>query len=449
MYTETKLKLKLKTDVETKLDLISKHAKENKEIKFTSLAHLLNVDLLWRCFFMLDKDKAPGIDEVTFNEYKVNLEVNLEDLVERMKNKKYYPQPVLRVYIPKGDGQERPIGILCLEDKIVQQGIAMILNAIYEPIFLDNSYGFRPERNCHEALNRVDKIIMKQPINHVIDADVKGFFDNVEHDWLMKMLKEKIVDKNFLNLIYKFLRAGIMDEGILLDSDVGTPQGGVISPILANVYLHYTLDLWFEGILKKEIKGKAELVRFADDFVIMVQYKEDAILIKLKLDERMSKFGLELSKEKTRVIEFGKYAEQNARRKGKKPESFDFLGFTHFCDKTRRGRFKLGRKTQGKRLSRKLKKMNEWLKSVRNACKIKEWWKILKSKLNGHYQYYGISGNMPSLKQYYFQTHKLVFKWINRRSQKRSMTLDQFFSYLKKYKLPAPKIKHNFYTLYS
>lgn len=443
MYTETV------SNMGTKLRLITKHVIEEKDIKFTSLAHLLNVESLKESFYMLKRGKAPGIDEVTFNEYAEELHDNINNLVERMKRGKYYPQPVKRVYIPKGDGRQRPLGIPALEDKIVQMGITRILNAIYEPIFMDFSYGFRPGRNCHQALNKLDKSIMTRPVNHIIDADIKGFFDNVDHEWLLRMLGEKIVDKNFLRLIEKMLKAGVMEEGKLLETEVGTPQGGVLSPVLANVYLHYALDLWLDKIVRRNARGYVEEIRYCDDFVILVQYKEEAAKIRRLLEERMKKFKLELSAEKTRIIEFGRYATINAKRKGKKPDTFDFLGFTHFCDKTRSGRFKVGRKTRSKKFRQKIKEMNIWLKKVRNKEKLKDWWNTLKAKLRGHYQYYGVSGNYRSIYKFYFLTLKLVFKWINRRSQKKSMTLKQFLEYLDKFPVPRPKIKHNFYTLYS
>jgi len=443
MYTETEFNMK------TKLNLITKHVIEEKDIKFTSLAHLLNVQTLMESFYELKRGKAPGIDGETLKSYGEHLRERVVDLVERMKSGKYKPQPVKRVYIPKDNGKRRPLGIPTVEDKIVQMGITRILNAIYEPMFRDFSYGFRPDRNCHQALNRLDKSIMNKPVNHIIDADIKGFFDNVDHNWLLRMLKEKIADKNFLKLIEKILKAGIIEEGKLLSSDSGTPQGGILSPALANVYLHYALDLWLDKIVKRSARGYVEEIRYCDDFVILIQYKEEASRIRSMLEKRLSKFNLELSREKTRTIEFGRYAGQNARRKGKKPATFDFLGFTHFSDKTRGGRFKVGRKTKKKKFRQKIKEMNFWLKRVRNQDKIKDWWKKVKSKLRGHYQYYGVSGNYQGIYRFYKMTLKLVLKWINRRSQKKSMTIKQFLEYLEKFPLPKPKIKHNFYTLYN
>lgn len=435
----------LQFDMQMKLNLITKHATEDEKFKFTSLIHLLNEATLKESFYMLDKDKATGVDDVTYREYEVYLNTNIQKLVKRMKEGKYYPQPVRRTYISKGDGKLRPLGIPALEDKIVQMGITRILNAIYEPIFLDCSYGYRKGRDCHKALKQLDNVIMSKPVNHIIDADICGFFDNVDHQWLMKMLEEKIQDKKLLKLIGRFLKAGVMENGMVTISDISVPQGGLISPVLSNVYLHYVLDLWVEKFIKREAKGFVELIRYCDDFVILMQYKEDAEMILKATNERLNKFELDLSQEKTRIIEFGRYAVQNAERSGRKPSTFDFLGFTHFCDKSRKGNYKVGRKTRKKKYNAKLAEMNDWLKNIRNMVKIGDWWKILEAKLRGHYQYYGVSGNFASIDKFYHETCRIVFKWVNRRSQKKSMNLKKFREYLTKYPLPKPSIRHNFY----
>ena len=431
--------------MKTKLDLITKHAAKDKNFKFTSLAHLLNEESLKECFHMLDKRKAAGIDNVTYEEYGQYLNTNIRKLVIKMKEGKYYPQPVKRVYIPKGEGKLRPLGIPALEEKIVQMGVTRILDAIFEPSFLDCSYGFRIGKGCHQALKQIDNIIMTKPVNHIIDADIRSFFDNVEHGWMMRMLEEKIADKNFLRIINRFLKAGVMEEGKLYPTDVGTPQGGIISPTLSNIYLHYVLDLWVEKVIKKETKGFVELVRYCDDFVILVQYKEEAEKILGKLEERFNKFGLDLSKEKTRLIEYGRYARANAEKAGRKPDTFDFLGFTHYCDKSRNGNFKVGRKTKKKKLNAKLKEMNGWLKMVRNLVELKKWWEILKAKIRGHFEYYGVSGNYASIQVFYRRCCELAYKWINRRSQKKSMNWVQFNEYLKQFPLPKPVIRHKLY----
>ena len=434
--------------METKLNLISEIAKKDKECKFNNVAHLLNVPNLNECFYMLKKGKASGIDGVTFEGYEENLDSNLEELVRRMKSFSYRPQPVKRAYIPKSNGKQRPLGIPSVEDKIVQMGITRILTAIYEVDFLDFSYGFRPNRSCHDALDRLDKGIMGNPVNHIIDADINGFFDNVDHKWILRCLEERIKDKNFLRLIVRFLKAGVIEEGKFHKTETGTPQGGILSPVLANIYLHYVLDLWFEKIIKKESRGYVDIVRYADDFIILVQYKDEAHRILLKLKHRIKEFGLELAKDKTKIIEFGRYAKVNANRRGKRAGTFSFLGFIHYCDRSRNGSFKVGRKTDRKKFAVKMKEINEWLKSIRNAIKIKYWWKILCAKLRGHFQYYGVSGNYRGIQRYYYLTIRLVFKWINRRSQKKSFNWEQFNNYLQKYPLPKPKIYHNMYTLF-
>ena len=430
-------------DMQTKLNLITEHTIKDKDFKFTSLAHLLNEISLKECFHMLKKNKAPGQDKVTYEEYGDYLFTNIQKLVKRMKTGKYYPQPVRRVYISEGEGKVRPLGIPALEDKIVQMGITRILNAIFEPNFLDCSYGFRTGRSCHQALKQLDNSIMTKPVSYIIDADIRNFFDNVDHDWMMRMLGEKIADKNLLKIIKKFLKAGVMEADKLYKTKEGTPQGGILSPTLSNIYLHYILDLWMEKIVKRDTSGFIELLRYCDDFVILVQYKNEAEKILKELEERLNKFGLDLSKEKTRLIEFGRYA------KDKKPDTFDFLGFTHFCDKTRNGSFKVGRKTRRKKFNLSLKKMNSWLKAIRNRVKTRVWWKIVSAKLRGHFEYYGISGNYTAIKDFYQLTLRLIFKWINRRSQKKSMNWKQFINYLKYYPLPLPKIKHNIYIFNS
>jgi len=431
----------------TKLALISPRAQKEPECQFTSLAHLLNTGFLKQCYFGLGRDRASGIDRVTWKGYGEQLDENLEDLVERMKAKRYKPLPAKRVYIPKDEHSVRPLGLPALEDKIVQKGIAWILEAIYEADFLDCSYGFRPKRDCHQAINAVDKTIMTQPINHVIEADIKGFFDNVSHEWLMKFLEVRIKDPSFLLLIRRFLKAGYLEAGRIVATERGTPQGGNLSPMLSNIFLHYVLDLWFEKRIKAQAKGACHLVRYADDFICMVQYVDDAQYIEQALRDRFAQFELELHPEKTRVISFGRYERENAKRQKRRPNTFDFLGFTHYCSKSRNGKFMVDRKTSRKKFRKKCQEMNTWLKAIRNMVKTKKWWPVLRAKLRGHYQYYGVSGNMASLNRYYAITRRQVFKWLNRRSQKNSFNWERFNEYLKHYPLPTPRITCNLYTL--
>jgi len=436
--------------IDTQLSTLTRRARENPKCQFTSLAHMLTEEYLKGCFRELKKGreekKAPGIDGVTIKEYEVQLEENIKELVEKLKGKRYRPQPVRRVYIPKANGDKRPLGIPALEDKIVQKGIKKILEAIFEVGFLDVSYGFRPGRSCHDALEELDKAIMTKPVNYVVDMDIEKFFDTVDHEWMMKFLKQRVIDPSLLRLISRILKSGVMEEGRYEDTEEGTPQGGIISPLLANIYLYYVLDLWFEVRVKKGLKGYAQLVRYADDFVVCFQYGNEARQFGEMLRERINKFGLKISEKKSKIIEFGRYAEERAQKAGKRVETFDYLGFTHYCDKSRKGKFKLGRKTARKRFVQKMKAINQWLKAERNQEKLKEWWEKLGQKLTGHYQYYGISGNSRGLQQAYWQVKKLVFKWMNRRSQKKSCTWEQFTRYMERNPLPKPRIYHHTYS---
>ena len=289
---------------------------------------------------------------------------------------------------------------------------------------------------------------MRNPINHVIDADIKGFFDNVDHGWMVKFLEERISDKSLLRYIVRFLKAGVMEEGKWYKTDKGTPQGGIISPILANIYLHYVLDLWVKIVVKPHCRGVVGIVRYADDFVICVQYQDDAVSLLDELRRRLEKFGLELSEDKTKIVGFGRFAVENARKRKQRTGTFNFLGFTHYCDKTRKGKFKVGRVTDRKRFRTKIKELKMWLKAVRNLVPVKEWWPTLCAKLRGHFLYYGVSGNFRGIKRFYYLVVRLALKWLNRRSQKKSFNWERYLKYLERYPLPRPRIYHNFYTLY-
>jgi group II intron reverse transcriptase/maturase len=433
----------------TKLVSLTLRAKGNPKCKFISLAHILTEDFLKGCFWELKRDKASGVDGVRVEEYEVKLEENIKDLVARLKAKKYKPQPVRRVYIPKPDGSKRGLGVPTIEDKIVQMGIKKILEAIFEVDFVDVSYGFRPNRSCHDALQVLDKAVMTKPVNYVVDMDIKEFFDTIDHSWLMKCLEARIKDPSLLRLIARFLKAGIMQEGKFIEIDKGTPQGGVLSPLLANIYLHFILDLWFEKMFKRQLRGFAQLLRYADDFIVCFQSGSEAKAFSQALKQRLGKFGLKIAEGKSRIIEFGRYVWQRAQRESKKVATFDFLGFTHYCDKTRNGKFKLGRKTTRLKFRQKMKAMNRWLKNVRCTVALKQWWALLRLKLTGHYRYYGVSGNSQVINTFYNQTQRLVYKWINRRSQKRSYNWAQFNRFLKFNPLPKPKIYHILYTLSS
>jgi len=427
-----------------KLALVRQRARRDPTSVFTSLAHLLDVEFLRGCYAALGKEKAPGIDGQRWRDYGRNLEENLRDLVDRLKAKRYRPLPAKRVYIPKGDKGVRPLGLPAIEDKIVQKGIVRILGAIYEVDFCDGSYGFRPGRSCHQALRAVNKAIMGGPVHYVIEADIQSFFDHVSHDWMMKFLEVRIRDSSLLLLIRRFLKAGYIDSGLLVRTDEGTPQGGPLSPMLANLFLHYVLDLWFDKCVVPRVPGQCQLVRYADDFLILVQYQEQAQRIEKALRQRLAKFGLTLHPDKTRILSFGRFERDKAKREHRKANTFEFLGFTHYCGTSRGGWFLLGRKTAKKRLVRACRKLSLWLKEVR-PLPMKVWWPKLAAKLRGHYQYYGLSGNSRAIWTFDYQAKRLLAKWLNRRSQCKSFTWKQLNAYLAKYPLPKPRIVHKLY----
>jgi group II intron reverse transcriptase/maturase len=434
--------------VETKLLRIAEKARNEPGFKFTSLYHLMNEELLRECFQRLRKDAAAGIDEVTKDLYAENLDANLSNLMERLHKMAYIPQPVRRVYIPKpGSTKQRPLGIPCFEDKLVQAGLVRILQTVYEQDFIEVSYGFRPARNCHKALRALSDAVENKPVKHIVEADIKGFFDNVSQEWLNKFLAHRVEDKRIQRMVKRFLKAGVAEDGSVTVSDEGTPQGGVISPLLANIYLHYTLDLWFEKVYRKSCRGFARLIRYADDFVACFQYEPDAVRFRRELGNRLGKFGLEVEPTKTRVVKFGRFAVQNAATKGEKPETFDFLGFTHYCGTRRDGKgFRMKRVTARKKFTAKLKAFKDWLKSAR-TMKTKELWETAKAKLNGHYAYYGVTDNLSGIKRFKEEVRKLLSKWLNRRGKRGCLNWQKFAEMLKRFPLPEPRIKVSMFRL--
>jgi group II intron reverse transcriptase/maturase len=427
--------------VATKLHRIAEKARKEPGFKFTSLYHLMNEELLRGCFARLRKDAAAGIDKMTKDMYAENLDANLSNLIDRLHRMAYKPQPVRRKYIPKpGSTKQRPLGIPCFEDKLVQAGLVRIMESVYEQDFINDSYGFRPARSCHNALKALSEAVENNPTNHIVEADIKGFFDNVNQEWLMKFLAHRIEDKRIQRMVKRFLRAGVSEDGNVTISDEGTPQGGVISPILANIYLHYALDLWFEKVYRKSCTGFARLIRYADDFVVCFQYKPDAERFREELGKRLGKFGLEVEPTKTKVMEFGRFAVQNAKRRGQRAETFDFLGLTHYCGKRRDGTgFRMKRVTARKKFVAKLKIFKEWLKKAR-IMKTKELWQIAKAKLKGHYNYYGVSDNLRGIMRFGREVVKLLFKWLNRRGKK-SFNVEKFNEMLKRFPLPKAWIR--------
>jgi len=386
---------------------------------------------------------APGVDEVTWWEYGDGLEARLADLHNRVHNGRYRAKPSKRTYIPKEDGRQRPIGIAALEDKIVQDAISRLLQQIYEEDFLGFSYGFRPGRSTHKALDAIWVGITQRKVNWILDADIRSFFDRMEHGWMMRFLEHRIGDPRILRLIRKWLKAGVSEDGEWSKTVVGTPQGAVISPLLANIYLHYGLDLWVHKWRRRQCKGEVIIVRYADDFVMGFQYQEDAERFYKDLEARLGTFGLEMNGEKTRLIEFGRFATENRRRRGeRKPETFDFLGFTHICAKRRKdGRFTVKRKTIAKRLRRKVKEVSGKLRNMRHAP-VPDQGRWLRTVIQGYYNYHAVPGNMKALDTFRALLARSWFRFLRKRSQKAvNLTWDRMLKWIGKW-LPRPRILH-------
>jgi len=431
--------------METKLARIAGMAKADPKLRFTSIGHLISQQALMESHTEMKTGKATGVDGTTKETYGMNLEGNVEELVKRLKQNSYKPKPARRTYIPKDEKSMRPLGIPSYEDKLVQHALKKILEAVYEQDFMDSSFGFRPRRSMHDALKRLNRMIERGKINYIVDADIKGFFNYVDHEWLMKFLDLRIGDPNIHRLVRRMLKAGIQENGEFEPTEEGTPQGSVVSPVLANIYLHYVLDIWFAVTVKKQCKGQAEVVRFADDFVCCFQYKEDAERFYAALILRLEKFKLSVAAEKTKIIEFGRFAESDRKKRGeRKPETFDFLGFTHYCSKNHKGIFRVKRKTSAKKFKQKLESMKTWIK-INRHMEQETFLRIVRSKLVGHYRYYGITDNSRAIVSYYFQTSVLMFKWLNRRSQRRSFTWERYKNVLKDFQLPKPRIYVNIY----
>ncbi|MBR3184332.1 MAG: group II intron reverse transcriptase/maturase [Firmicutes bacterium] len=413
--------------METKLERITQLSKENPEMVFTSIGHLINTDMLRDCHREMDGKKAVGIDGVTKDDYEENLEENLTDLMDRMKRKAYHPKPARRVEIPKDNGKTRPLSIYCYEDKLVQEALRRVLEAVFEPQFYDEMMGFRPNRGCHEALRLLNYQLVREKTSWLIDADIKGFFDNIDHDWMMKFVGARIKDPRVLRLVRVMLKAGVVkDMGGFEPTEQGSGQGSVCSPILANIYMHYVLLWWFHERVLPTLKGYAGIVNYADDFVVCFQYKWEAERFYERLKRRMANFGLSLAEDKCRLIEFGRFAISNRRDRGEgKPETFDFLGFTHICSKSKNGGFRVRRKTSRKKLAKKGKEMHHKIGMMRaeKTANIIKW---VNQVLVGYYRYYGVYGNYPSVMQFRWNVLKSLYYWLNRRSQTKSYTYEGF-----------------------
>ena len=430
----------------TKLERVSQLSKENPDMVFTSIGHLINEDLLRECHRSMDGRKAVGVDGVTKEMYAEHLEENLQKLVNRLKNKSYKPQPARRVEIPKDNGKTRPLSIYCYEDKLVQEALKRVLEAVFEPHFYNEMKGFRPNRSCHTALRLLNTYIEKNFTNYVLDADIKGFFDHLDHEWIIRFVESRIKDPNIIRLVRRMIKAGIVEDYQIAEVEEGAGQGSVCSPMLANIYMHYVLVWWFKEKVQPQLKGFSGLVVYADDFVACFQYKDDAKRFYEALKSRMATFGLELEGTKTRLIEFGRFAEENRRRRGEgKPETFTFLGFTHYCSKDRSGkRFRVKRKTSKKKFNKKIKELSMKIKSMRQF-KVSEIITYLNKVLTGYYNYYGITDNSRSLRNFLEKLKYKLFYWLNRRSQRRSYSWDGFTELLKHMPLKQPRIRVSIY----
>lgn len=426
------------------LTRIGELARKEPRTRFTSIYHFVtDEDHLRACYADLPADRAVGVDGVGKAEYGQNLEQQLADLSARLRRLGYRPQPVRRAYIRKpGTSKQRPLGILCFEDKLVQQALGRVLEQIYEADFINSSYGYRPGRTQHQALDELGRTIQQRRVSYIVEADIKGFFDHVNQEWLMKFLDRRIGDQRVRRLIIRMLKSGIMEEGLVRASDEGVPQGGNLSPLLSNVYLHYTLDLWFERRFKLACRGEAYYFRFADDFLACFQYREDAERFLKEMEARLAQFHLEVEPSKTKLLEFGRFAEETARRRGRKPETFDFLGFTHYCGHTKKGRFKVKRKTSAKKYRYKLKEVKEWLQRERSRMKKGALLQRAKLKLVGHLNYYAITDNWQMCSTFKTQFTRLLYKWLNRQSQKRSYNWERFSDALAWVGWPSVEILH-------
>lgn len=424
------------------MERIRQAACRDKGLRFTTLwHHVYNIEHLRKSHFMLKRDAAAGVDGETWRHYGEDLEENLQDLAARLKRGAYRAKPVKRAYIPKPDGRQRPLGVTVLEDKIVQRTTVEVLNAIYETDFVGFSYGFRPGRSPHDALSALYAGIMTRKVGWVLDADIRGYFDAIDHEWLMKFIEHRIADKRVLRHIKKWLNAGVLEDGALRRSEKGVPQGASVSPLLANVYLHYVLDLWADQWRRKHADGDVTIVRFCDDFVIGFQYQTDAQRFLVELEKRFLQFNLQLHKGKTRLIEFGRFAAANRSRQGKgKPETFDFLGFTHICSRTRNGKFIINRHSIGKRIGAKLMELKMELRRRlhRSVPEVGKWLRVV---LLGHYRYDGLPGNGRKLEAFRYHLGRLWYKTLLRRSQRKHLNWERMERLINRW-LPNPRICH-------
>lgn len=437
--------------MKTKLERIAEISRNNKDEKFNNIIYLINPEMLKQCHREMPTNKATGVDKIDKEQYEKNLDENIDSLWKRMKSFSYKPQPIRRTYIPKaGSKKLRPLGIPAYEDRLVQAAMSKILIAIYEPIFEEFSYGFRGQRGCHQALGALTYILENKVIRHVVDADIKSFFDKMNHEWMIKFLEHKISDPNFIRLTKRILRTPIQEKGEVRLSTQGAIQGGQISPVLANIYLHYALDLWFEKIIKKQCRYDAHMVRYADDFVCCFGSEYEAKEFFRHLKARLNKFGLELAEDKTKIIMFGRYAVSDQKEKnGGKPKTFDFLGFTHYCSRSRDGkRFRVKRLTSKKKRTQSYKKIKEWIKE--NMHERPKWlFQKLNQKLTGYYNYYAITDNGRAVQRMRRYVQMTLFKALRRRSNRHKLNWESYSKMEAYYTLKRAVIKVNIYQIIS
>ncbi|MCP4605376.1 MAG: group II intron reverse transcriptase/maturase [Proteobacteria bacterium] len=430
------------SNLQNALQRIRQAASRDKELRFTALwHHVYDVDRLREAYFGLKRKAAPGVDGETWQHYGENLEENLSDLSDRLRRGAYRAKPVKRAYIPKPDGRQRPLGVTTLEDKLVQRATVEVLSAIYETDFKGFSYGFRPGRSPHDALDALAVGIRTKKVNWVLDADICGFFDAIDHKWLLKFIEHRIADQRVIRHIKKWLNAGVLEDGQRTQLQEGSPQGSSISPLLSNIYLHYVFDLWADQWRQRQGRGDVVIVRFADDFVVGFQYRQEAEQFLKELQERFQKFNLKLHATKTRLIEFGRQAARDRKRRGdNKPETFDFLGFTHVCDRDRLGRFIVLRQTMRKRMRAKLKELKEELRRRMHwpIPVVGQW---LRSVLLGHYRYYGVPRNLRKLGAFRHQVSWLWLRTLRRRSQRHRLTPERKDRLVKRW-IPSPRVFH-------
>ena len=429
----------------TDLTRIGEKARREPGLVFTSLYHhICDVDNLRVCYGTLGANKAPGVDGVTKREYGKNLDGNLRDLSARLKRTGYRPGTKRRSYIPKGGkAKGRPLGISNFEDKIVERAVAQTLEPIYEAVFEDSSYGYRPGKKPHQCLDALGRTIQQQNVSHVVEADIRSFFDKVNQEWLVKFLRHRIGDERVVRLIIRMLKSGILEDGLVSATDEGTSQGSILSPLLSNIYLHYVLDLWFSKRVRRQCDGEAYYFRFADDFLACFRYKADAERFHRQLKERLEGFGLQLAEEKTHCIAFGRFARRDAQARGGKPAEFTFLGFTHYCGKTKEGYFKVKRRTSRKKLGQSLHNFTDWAKKARRVLRKGEMIRQARIRVIGYLNYYAITDNTERCSYYHYRATQILYKWLNRKSQRKGYNWAQFKQVLDLLDWPTVEIRED------